>query len=99
MNQKKPQIWLDGKRIKVVPEQIDMNKDELKKICQEQISLSGDTASVTLKQPGRWGKTDYRKLFGVRGEIVQDNFGDGLVVMYPARKLLEVIGRLEGLEG
>ena len=65
-----------------------MNINELKRICQEQIDLSGDTASVTLKQPGRWGKTNHRKLFGVKGEIVQDNFGDGLVVIYPAKELL-----------
>lgn len=71
-----------------------MNKDELKKICQEQIELCEDTISnpqVTLKQPGKWGKTNYRKLFGVKGEIVQDNFGDGLVVMYPAKELLVAI--------
>jgi len=65
-----------------------MNVDELKRICQEQIDLSGENASVTLKQPGKWGKTNYRKLLGVKGEIVQDNFGDGLVVIYPAKELL-----------
>ena len=68
-----------------------MNVDELKRICQEQIDLSGDNASVTLKQPGKWGKTNYRRLLGIKGEIVQDNFGDGLVVMYPAKELLGVI--------
>ncbi len=70
-----------------------MNKDELKRICQEQIDIGG--VDVALKQPGKWGKTDYRILFGVKGEIVQDNFGDGLVVMYPAKELLAAIRKLE----
>uniref|UniRef100_A0A6H2A320 Uncharacterized protein n=1 Tax=viral metagenome TaxID=1070528 RepID=A0A6H2A320_9ZZZZ len=68
-----------------------MDMSQLRGICQEQINLIGDNANVTLKQTGRWGKTNYRKLLGVKGEIVQDNFGDGLVVMYPAKELLEKI--------
>ena len=58
---------------------------ELKQLCQEQIDLGLNEPSIALKQRGRWGKTNYRKLFNVKGEIVQDNFGDGLVVMYPAK--------------
>ncbi len=72
-----------------------MTKDELKKLCQEQIKLGIDEPQIALKQSGKWGKTNYRKLLGVRGEIVQDNFGDGLVVMYPAKELLSVICKLE----
>lgn len=68
-----------------------MKNEELREICQEQIGLAGEAAVVTLKQPGRWGKTDYRKLYGIKGEIVQDNFGDGMVVMYPAKELLSAI--------
>jgi hypothetical protein len=73
-----------------------MNKNELKKECLEQINLGGsESPQIALKQSGRWGKTNYRKLFGVIGEIVQDNFGDGLVVMYPAKELLNAISKLE----
>ena len=71
-----------------------MKIEELKRICQEQLSIGG--SEVTLKQLGKWGKTDYRKLLGVKGEIVQDNFGDGLVVMYPARELLDAISKEGG---
>lgn len=72
-----------------------MNISDLKRICQEQIDISGDTAEIVLKQPGKWGKTAYRKLLGVKGEIVQDNFGDGLVVLYPAKELLRAMSDIE----
>ena len=68
-----------------------MRTEELKKICLEQIELGGGDPQVALKQPGRWGKTNYRFFMGVKGEIVLDNFGDGLVVMYPAKELLSAI--------
>ncbi len=68
-----------------------MNIEELKKICQKQIALGVSEPQVALKQRGKWGKTNYRRLLGVKGEIVQDNFGDGLVVMYPAKELLVAI--------
>ena len=68
-----------------------MNTEELKRICQEQIDLGMANPQIALKQPGRWGKRDYRLLFGVKGEIVRDNFGDGMVVMYPAKELLAAI--------
>ena len=76
-----------------------MKLDELKKLCQEQIALyekmglSGQP-EVALKQPGRRGRTDYRLFMGVKGEIVRDNFGDGMVVMYPARELLFAISQI-----
>jgi len=75
-----------------------MELTELIKLCQEQIDLGVGEPQIALKQPGKWGKTNHRKLFGVTGEIVQDNFGDGLVVMYPARELLAVITKLKELE-
>jgi len=71
-----------------------MDISELKRECQEQIHLSKGIISdpvISLKQPGKWGKRNYRKLFGVRGEIAQDNFGDGLVVLYPAKELLNAL--------
>ena len=61
--------------------------------CRKQIELLGDNSQVTLKQSGRWGKTDYRKLLGVKGKIVQDNFGDGMVVVYPAKELLDALNK------
>jgi len=66
-----------------------MEIEELKKLCQEQIDLGGD--NITLRQRGKWGKTNYRKLLGITGEIVQDNFGDGLIVIYPAKEMLAEI--------
>ena len=73
-----------------------MDIEELERLCREQIDLGMDEPQITLKQSGKWGKTNYRKLIGVKGEIVQDNFGDGLVVIYPARELLSAIERLFG---
>ena len=72
-----------------------MRIDDLKKVCREQIRLGMDNPQVAIRQPGRWGKTNYRYLFGVKGEIVQDNFGDGMVVMYPSKELLSNIALLE----
>lgn len=72
---------------------------ELKQLCQEQIDLGLGEPHITLKQRGRWGKTNYRKLFNVKGEIVQDNFGDGLIVMYPAKELLNAILETERILG
>lgn len=69
--------------------------NELRLLCQEQIDLGGDEPQIALKQPGKWGKTNYRVLFGVKGEIVQDNFGEGLIVIYPAKELLSAILRLK----
>ena len=72
-----------------------MDRADLKRLCLEQIDLGAGEAQIVLKQSGKWGKTNYRKFLGVRGEIVQDNFGDGLVVMYPAKELLAAICKLE----
>ncbi len=49
--------------------------EELKKACQEQIDLYEGSGligppEIAVMQSGRWGKTDYRKLLGVKGEIV-----------------------------
>lgn len=75
--------------------EILINIEELKKICQQQIYLQvGNNPQVSLKQPGKWGKTNYRWLLGVKGEIVQDNFGDGMIVLYPAKELLSVLETL-----
>ena len=68
---------------------VKMDIIELRNLCQKQLDIGG--IGITLKQPGKWGKTNHRILFGVKGEIVQDNFGDGLIVMYPAKELLDAI--------
>ena len=78
-----------------------MEIKDLKTKCQKQIDLWGDNilaADVLLIQPGHWGKKDYRKLFGVKGEIVQE-FETTIAVMYPAKKLLDAIEKLEVEDG
>jgi hypothetical protein len=70
-----------------------MTIDELKRICQEQIDFGIGEPQIVLKQAGKWGKSSHRRLFGVKGEIVQDNFGDGLIVMYPDLQILAAISR------
>jgi hypothetical protein len=70
--------------------------DELIKLCDEQIALGLDYPHIGLRQSGKWGKTNYRKLFGVTGEIVRDNFdGSGIYVIYPAKELREAILKTE----
>lgn len=63
-----------------------MTPQEIIKHCDQQIELAGDTASVGFRIPGRWGKTNTRRLwkYGPIGEIVND-FGDGTIyVMFSA---------------
>jgi len=76
-----------------------MDINELKRLCQEQIDLSKEIGDpvISLKQPGKWGKTNYRKLFGVKGEVVSDNFGGGIVVLYPAKELLNAMERISNI--
>jgi len=63
-----------------------MTPEEIIRRCDEQIAISGETASVGFRIPGRWGKTNTRRLWkgGPVGEIVND-FGDGTIyVMFSA---------------
>jgi len=61
--------------------------------CDRQIEIAGDTASVGFRIPGRWGKTNTRRLWkgGPIGEIVND-FGDGTIyVMFSAVEVREAV--------
>lgn len=76
-----------------------MTPTEMLAKCDQQIEISGDKASVGFIIPGRWGKTDTRRLWpgGPVGDIVQD-FGNGSVyVMFDANTVRTAI--LEALQG
>lgn len=76
-----------------------MTLNDLKAICQAQIDLGGSSnPQVALVQRGRWGKTNRRYLLKVKGEIVQDDFGRGMVVMYPAKELLSAVMKALGVK-
>lgn len=63
-----------------------MTPQEIIKHCEKQIEIAGDRATVGFIIPGRWGKTNRRRLWkgGPVGEIVND-FGDGTIyVMFSA---------------
>ena len=73
-----------------------MTEDELLNLCDEQIAMGMDCPHVGLLQQGKWGKRNYRVLFGVKGEIVRDNFdGRGIYVMYPAKELKAAVLRIK----
>lgn len=71
-----------------------MTPSELIKQCNEQINIMEsinspkEKADISLLLPGKWGKTNKRRLCKIKGapigEIVQDDFGKGLVVMFNA---------------
>jgi len=70
-----------------------MTPEEIIKHCDKQIELAGDEASVGFRIPGRWGKTDTRRLWkgGPIGKIVND-FGDGTIyVMFSAVEVREAV--------
>lgn len=76
-----------------------MNILELKNHCIEQINLCKENfdPDIAIIQKGRWGKKGYRKLFGVKGEIVFENMDNTIVVMYPAKDILKYIELLNGV--
>lgn len=65
-----------------------MTAQEIIKQCDKQIAMLGGEAGVLLLVPGKWRKTNKRKLCKLEGapvgEIVCDNFGKGLHVMFNA---------------
>ena len=71
-----------------------MTPEQIIKQCDEQIlitkqtSIPAEKADIMLLLPGKWGKSDKRKLCKLKGapvgEIVCDNFGRGLRVMFNA---------------
>ena len=72
-----------------------MAPQEIIKNCDVQIDISGEKTDVMLLIPGKWGKTNKRKLCKLKGapvgEIVCDNFGKGLHVMFNATEVKNFI--------
>lgn len=72
-----------------------MKPEDIIKQCDEQIAISGESADIMLMLPGKWGKTNKRKLCKIKGapvgEIVCDNFGRGLHVMFNAMDVKKFI--------
>lgn len=76
-----------------------MNPLEIISKCDEQIEISGEKASLGFRMPGRWGKTDARRLWkgGPVGKIVND-FGDGTIyVMFSAVEVKDAVQREIGV--
>ena len=55
--------------------------------CQRKIDLLGENALVVLLMPGKWGNRSYRKIAGIKGEIVGKEAGNMLMVVFPAVQL------------
>lgn len=74
-----------------------MTIEEIIRKCDEQIGIVGEMANVGFVVPGRWGKTNTRRLWprgGPVGEIVQD-LGDGRIyVMFKAAEVKSFADRL-----
>lgn len=73
-----------------------MTPQEIIEHCDRQIELAGDTASVGFRIPGRWGKTNTRRLWkgGPIGKIVND-FGDGTIyVMFSAVEVKKAVQKI-----
>lgn len=73
-----------------------MTKEDLLTMCDDQIALLGDKSNISLIMPGKWLKTDTRRLCpgGPIGNIVSDNFtGPGIIVLFNS---LEVKNYLSG---
>ena len=67
-----------------------MTKEEIIKKCDEQIAIDLPSPVITLRMPGKWGKTGTRRLCkgGPVGEIVCDNFDEqGIIVMFDAKEV------------
>lgn len=75
-----------------------MTPQEIIKICDTQIAMSGKNADVMPLIPGKWGKTNKRKICKIKGapvgEIVCDNFGKGLHVMFNAVEVKNFTNRM-----
>jgi len=72
-----------------------MTLEEIIKQCDEQIAIGYSPApSITLIMPGKWGKTNKRRLCkgGPIGKIVNDNFdGRGITVLFDALEVKEFL--------
>jgi len=56
-----------------------MTPEEIIRRCDEQIAISGETASVGFRIPGRWGKTDTRRLWK-GGPVAAESIGRQLTL-------------------
>ena len=71
-----------------------MTKEEIIKKCDQQIAIDLPSPVIALLIPGKWGKTNKRRLCkgGPIGEIVCDNFdGRGIVVIFDAKEVREFL--------
>ena len=68
-----------------------MTPQQIIKMCDQQIAISGKKADIMFLLPGKWGKTNKRRFCNIKdapiGEIVCDNFGKGLHVMFNATEI------------
>ena len=74
-----------------------MTVEEILKQCNEQISMLGEIASVTFIMPGKWGKTNKRRLCkgGPVGTIVSDYLkGPGIIVLFDATEVKQFLSSL-----
>jgi len=65
--------------------------------CEKQLALMTG-AHIGLMSNGAWGKTDYRYVVGVRGQIVQE-YDYGVYCLFPAREMLEAVEKQLQLMG
>ena len=70
--------------------------EKIAKQCRRQLAIMPD-APVGFLLNGHWGKSNYRYLFGVKGEIVQE-YDYGIYCLFPAQQMLnKVNGKLEAI--
>jgi hypothetical protein len=69
--------------------------EDIRKAAQDQIDLvDSRVAAVGFHLPGRWGKTDKRRMCprGPIGDVVQDNMdGRGIYVLFVAHEVLDFL--------
>ena len=75
-----------------------MTPKEIADHCREQIKLAGEDTTVTLLLPGKWGKSNVKRLCagGPVGTIVADDMRPGpqrVVVTFSAREVLTFLER------
>ena len=71
-----------------------MTPKEIIEQCDQQIAIGYGPATISLIMPGKWGKTNKRRLYkgGPIGEIVNDNFdGRGITVLFDALEVKEFL--------
>ena len=74
-----------------------MTHDELAAQCRKQIELAGDSATVTLVLPGRWGTRATKRLWrgGPVGQIVSETMRRGRVVSWCSSRRVRFLQRSE----